>query len=126
MQEAALSELTRLDLAIIGGGYLLLLASSGLPIRAMRRYVSPPDAAWPDRSQRRAGTVIGKCENALIMTFVLLSEFTGLAVIFAAEGIVSRELEDGYAQYVLAGTILNFSYSILFGFLVRLGLAYVG
>jgi hypothetical protein len=62
----------------------------------------------------RAGAIIGKCENILVLIFVLTESFTALAVVFAAESIIAREYHnDFYPIFVIVGTLVNFTYSLL-------------
>lgn len=104
---------------VIFGGYLFLLASSG-------RFVTWT-LAWADdgyrndvsEEQRDIGTIVGKAENVLLMTFVLVGAYTALAVIFAAKSIVRREDMKNDSLFYLAGTLVNFTYSIVVGLLVR-------
>lgn len=68
------------------------------------------------------GTVIGKCENVLVVSFLLVGAYTGLAIIFAAKSIVRREDIRTNTRYYLAGTLVNFTYSVALGLLVLGGL----
>lgn len=63
--------------------------------------------------------MVGKCENVLVLSFVLASAYTALAVVFAAKSIVRREDMAKNSKYYLAGTLVNFTYSILFALLVK-------
>jgi hypothetical protein len=95
-------------------GAIALILSSGLPVRFAINYIEgSSDRDVPDELLR-AGRVIGKCENILVLVFVLTGSYTALAVVFAAEGIITRKVEnDFYPIYVLSGTLINFTYSIL-------------
>ena len=62
--------------------------------------------------------IIGKCENFITMTFILADAVTGLALVFTAKSIVRSEDMKKNPTYYLGGTLVNFSYSILMGFLV--------
>lgn len=73
----------------------------------------------PDRD---VGFVVGKCENVLILTFMVVGAYTALAVIFAAKSIVRREDMKNDSKYYLAGTITNVTYSVLVGAGVRVAL----
>jgi hypothetical protein len=113
-------------LAVMLGGYALVLATSGLVVRAL--VGSEPgvskatDGDGSNGSAVRrpgAGTIIGKCENFLILTFVLADALTGLALIFAAKSIVRSEAIKKEPRYYLAGTLVNFSFSIMIAYLTR-------
>jgi hypothetical protein len=60
--------------------------------------------------ERDVGQIIGKCENVLVLSFVLANAYTALAVVFAAKSIVRREDMVKNSKYYLAGTLVNFTY----------------
>jgi hypothetical protein len=62
---------------------------------------------------KEAGTWIGLCEFILILLFVILNEFTAIAVIFAAKELVRIEDIKKNPTYFLLGTLLNVTLSIL-------------
>jgi Flp pilus assembly protein protease CpaA len=90
---------------------------------------SPEDVAEPDESieeasdetdevtesDRDIGTVIGKCENVLILTFMVVGAYTALAVIFAAKSIVRKDDMQNNSRYYLGGTLTNVTYSVAVG-----------
>jgi hypothetical protein len=79
-----------------------------------------------DDDKKDTGTAIGKLENALILTLMLLQAYTALGVIFAAKSIVRAEdIDTGNTSYYLTGTIANFTYSIIIGVLLHIVLRYV-
>lgn len=62
------------------------------------------------------GWLIGRLENILVLTLVLTGEYTALSIIFAAKSWV--RIEDTASEnstYYLAGTLVNFTYSIAIG-----------
>lgn len=62
------------------------------------------------------GWLIGRCENVLVLSLVLVGEYTALSVIFAAKSWVRRDdTASGNTTYYLAGTLVNFTYSIVVG-----------
>ncbi|HPQ71017.1 MAG TPA: hypothetical protein PKW95_17970 [bacterium] len=67
--------------------------------------------------------VIGKCENLLILTFMYLSSYTALALIFAAKAIVRQEDMKRNTLYFLAGTMVNVTFSVAVGLLMKIVLA---
>jgi hypothetical protein len=70
--------------------------------------------------------IIGKCENFLTITLILAGAITGLALIFAAKSIVRSEDIKKDPKYYLGGTLVNFSYSVLMGFVILILLKTVG
>ncbi len=74
----------------IASAYVVLLATSGLVVRwtvGPTGRIEVPD----DERRRETGRIIGKSENMLTLTFVLLGQETGLALIIAAKSIVRGE-----------------------------------
>lgn len=62
------------------------------------------------------GWLIGKLENILVLTLVIIGEWTALSIVFAAKSFVRREdISSGNTTYYLAGTLLNFTYAVLVG-----------
>lgn len=62
------------------------------------------------------GWLIGRLENVLVLTLVIAGEYTALSIIFAAKSWVRREdTASGNTTYYLAGTLVNFTYSIVVG-----------
>lgn len=64
------------------------------------------------------GWLIGRLENVLVLSLVLAGQYTALSIIFAAKSWV--RVEDTSSEdttYYLAGTLVNFTYSIVLGLL---------
>ena len=79
-----------------------------------------------DDDQKDTGTAIGKLENILILTLMLIQAYTALGVIFAAKSIVrADDIDTGDTSYYLTGTIANFTYSIVMGVLLHILLLYL-
>ena len=66
------------------------------------------------------GFIIGICENFIIVTFILIEEITGLALIFAAKTIVRRKDIERDPRYYLVGTMINFTFSVFMGIMLKL------
>lgn len=65
------------------------------------------------------GFVVGICENFIIITFILANEITGLALVFAAKTMVRHKEISDYPEYYLAGTMVNFTFSLLMGMIIK-------
>lgn len=65
------------------------------------------------------GLWIGICEHFLIVTFVLMNEYTAIGLIFAAKEIVRSDKIREKPSYYLLGTLLSISFAILFGVLTK-------
>ncbi|MGH9750147.1 MAG: hypothetical protein ACRD6R_09515 [Candidatus Polarisedimenticolia bacterium] len=101
-------------LAIVAA-YGITLALSGrlvayfvLPRKRPRRPAPDPDGPRFDTS-----TLIGKCENILTVTLVLLGQETGLALIFTAKSFVRKEEIEKNPGFFLGGTLVNMVWGIL-------------
>ncbi len=69
--------------------------------------------------QQDTGWLIGRLENVIVLTLVYSGEFTALSVIFAAKSFVRHDdISSDDTAYYLAGTLLNFTYSIAVGMIV--------
>lgn len=101
--------------------YLLLLLTSGRLVFLVLSRTSDRDVIEKiEQSALDTGFVVGKCENILIPTLVVLEQYTALGLIFAAKAIVRREDMKKNTLYYLAGTMVNFTYSLLVGVVVYL------
>jgi len=77
-------------IAILIGGYFVLLSTSGIVVNYILSKISEePISQKISKEVRDTGFVVGKCENLLILTFMLLDAYTALALIFAAKAIYS-------------------------------------
>ncbi len=68
---------------------------------------------------RDTGAVVGKCENILIVIFVLAGAYTALSVLIAGKALVRREDMRQNSLYFLAGTMVNVTYSLLIALAIR-------
>ena len=70
------------------------------------------------RKRSKVGFVVGRCENILILTFMLLNQITALVIIIGIKGLVRKEDIEKRPGYYLVGTIVNLTLSILLGLLM--------
>jgi hypothetical protein len=106
-----------LKLLIIIIGYLFLLATSGKLVFFILKRASTGKIA--QKEEWDTGFIIGKCENILIITFMLLNAYIALAIIFAAKTIIRQEDIKKNSLFFLAGTMINVTYSILVGAVLK-------
>ncbi len=99
------------------GAYVVTLFTSGLVVKAALRWTKH-DAPMSDEKTARSGLLIGKCENILVVTLVFLEAFTAMALIFTAKSLVRREQVDD-AEYLLGGTLVNVTWSLLVALAAR-------
>jgi hypothetical protein len=111
-----------LDIVISVAGYSVLLCTSGIVLESILSRISKKTYSTKELSKRErdTGFVVGKCENVLIVTFILLDAYTALAIIFAAKAVVRREDMSRNTLFFLAGTMINVTYSIIIGLIVKI------
>lgn len=120
-----------LKVLIVVAGYGITIGLSGIIVRYfVGGHNSKRDQGGESDLDRQSrydiGALIGKCENLLTITFILADALTGLALIFTAKSIVRSDDIKKDPRYFLGGTLVNFSFSVLMGFLVKLALGGVG
>ena len=98
------------------GGLLALVATSGYVVRiSLRRALGSDYEEGIGSEVRDTGFVIGKAENVLVYVLIFAGAYTALALVFAAKSLVRREdITSGDTTYYLAGTMVNFTYSVVF------------
>jgi len=106
-----------LKIVIIFIGYLILLATSGIIVRFILSLAKKGIIA--DKKEWDTGFIIGKCENILILTFMFLDAYIALAIIFAAKTIIREDDIKKNSLYYLAGTMINVTYSIIIGAIIK-------
>lgn len=74
---------------------------------------------FANESELDTGFIIGKCENILILTLVLLGAYTVLALIFGAKAIIRQDEIKNNSLYFLAGTMVNVTYSVIVGLIMK-------
>ena len=107
---------------VVVAAYAVALAMSGKVIGFFvlpRKGIDPP-AQDPTGPRFNSSILIGKCENIITVTFVLLGQETGLALIFAAKGIVRTDDIKANPGYYLGGTLVNLVWGMLVGSVARL------
>jgi phage shock protein PspC (stress-responsive transcriptional regulator) len=73
----------------------------------------------PDKREIRDGYIIGKCENIIILSFILVGEVTGLALIFAAKNLARQKDIRENAGFFLAGTMVNFTATLVIAYILK-------
>ena len=98
------------------GGLLVLVATSGYVVQvSLRRALGTDYEEGIGSEVKDTGFVIGKAENVLVYVLIFAGAYTALALVFAAKSLVRREdITSGDTTYYLAGTMVNFTYSVVF------------
>lgn len=114
-----------LHVVIVTAGYLFTFLTSGIFVHRIIGDRHSGSGAQEKKeenvaSESNIGTIIGKCENFLTVTFILANAYTGLALVFTAKSIIRKDDMKRNPKYFLGGTLVNFSYSVLMGFLIKI------
>ncbi len=106
-------------------GYLLIIFPTGFLIgKATKRWQNEVEDDLRKNSLDAAGRYIGIFERILVLTFIITANFSAIGFLIAAKSILrfSDKSETGarkQTEYVLIGTLMSFTVTILIGFLVR-------
>lgn len=101
---------------LVVAAYALLLGSSTLVVTQGLTRFTGDDLGDDADIDEDTGWLIGKLENVLVLALVLQGAYTALSIIFAAKSFIRREdISSGNTTYYLAGTLLNFTYSVGYG-----------
>jgi hypothetical protein len=105
---------------IILAAYLLILApASWLIRRVLRQWIDQLPAN--SGSLVRAGAMIGYLERILMLTFILLNEFTAVGFVLALKAAYRFKdtAEHPQAEYMLMGTFLSLAITLAIGLITR-------
>ena len=112
---------------IIAFGMVFLLCTSGRVVGWVLQKIGPKEPQYRVSEEMiKVGRVIGKCENLLILMFMLLGAETALAIVFTAKALVRKEDMVKNSFFFLAGTMVNVTYSVLVGFILKITLKGIG
>ncbi|MCK4397818.1 MAG: hypothetical protein KAV25_02370 [Methanophagales archaeon] len=105
-------------IAVVISAYIIVSIIGAYFIKLMlRRYEKEVETS----GLRGAGMAIGIAERIMVLTFVLVDQYTAITVIFAAKSIARfNELKDRkMAEYYLIGTLASITFALLVGIVVR-------
>ncbi|MEA1998364.1 MAG: hypothetical protein U9N61_03440 [Euryarchaeota archaeon] len=108
-----------IDVGAIVSAYIAVSVVGAYAIRAiLRRYEKNVGTG----GLRSAGMIIGIIERVMVLTFVLIDQYTAITIVFAAKSIARfNELEDrNMAEYYLIGTLLSITFALITGIVARL------
>lgn len=111
-----------IDTFIASFGVLFTMLISGIIVEKLVTIIKTSQSNKEEKqksSHNLMGAIIGKCENFIIITFILSNEITALAIIFTAKALVRIEEIKNEPEYYLAGSIINFSLSVLMAYLIK-------
>lgn len=106
-------------------GYLIAYKPLSILIQLLLRpYLDQFDTPDGQNSGlQTAGEHIGALERILIITFVLLGEYSGIGFLLAAKSVfrfgdMRRQHDRKLTEYIMLGTLLSFTFAILLGLLI--------
>ncbi len=109
------------DLLLILAGYLIVTWPLGMVIGIATEKWRVESAVNADGLQK-AGLWIGLFERFLILTFILIDQYTAVGLLIAAKSILrfsDKENTQKKTEYVLIGTLMSFSASVLLAWIIR-------
>ncbi|MBV7315246.1 hypothetical protein [Shewanella sp. NIFS-20-20] len=111
------------QLLLIIGGYLLVLAPAGIVVGLV---LDKWDGVFQQSHQSlaNAGKSIGILERLLILTFILIGQWSGVGFLLAAKSIFRfgdlRQSKDRkMTEYVMLGSLTSFATAIFIGIAVN-------
>ncbi len=110
---------------LIVGAYLIVIFPAGFLIgKATKKWQTEIGEMHKKDSLDDAGRYIGIFERILVLSFILTNNFSAIGFLIAAKSILrfSDKSESGarkQTEYVLIGTLISFTITILIGLLVR-------
>lgn len=120
-----LSTHANIDYVIYALAYLFAFKPLSILIQLLLRpYVNQFDAQEGNGGLQTAGEHIGALERILIITFILIDQFTGVGFLLAAKSIfrfgdMRRQQDRKLTEYIMLGTLLSFTTAIAVGLLVK-------
>ena len=113
-------DFTWTPLLILIVGYVITLLSSSTIVRRVISKIAKEDFKKISKVTLDTGLIVGLCENILIITFILVEAYTALALVFTAKSIVRSRAMQEKPEYYLVGTMVNITFSILMGFVIKI------
>jgi len=101
-------------------GYIFCLLFGNFFVNLIFRIINFPKEK--ESGVKYAGLIIGFLERFIILTFVLLDQYSSIAFIFTAKSIARfEELKDRiFAEYYIIGTLASVSFAIFCGEVIKI------
>jgi hypothetical protein len=110
----------KMKIILVIAGYLFCFAIGSVVVRLAIKMISPDYKKQLGKPILDTGFIIGICESFITITLVLLNQLTSLAIIFTAKSIVRSKKMEEKAEYYLVGTMVNFTFSLLVGIIMKI------
>jgi len=113
------------SIIILAIAYIFIFAPSGWLVGQLTK-------RWQEElpidrdSLKDAGKIIGYLERFLILTFIILNQFSAIGLLLAAKSIlrVGDKHSRKETEYILIGTLASFSTAIVVGVLMQVVIKY--
>lgn len=106
----------------IAFGYLIITFPMSVVITILtHRWRSDLDESYEKlETLNEAGKWIGIMERFLILTFILINQFTAIGFLIAAKAVLRiRDTERKLSEYILIGTLLSITVTVIIGLMVK-------
>ncbi|WP_342676822.1 DUF3307 domain-containing protein [Methanofollis sp. UBA420] len=112
-------DVTIYNVIVILLGYLIVLWPGGVFIGKLMGYIelkaNKEKKGIEDDGLKNAGTYIGYLERFLILSFILVDQYTAIGFLVGAKAIFRYTDKRDISEYILTGTLLSYSVAILVG-----------
>ena len=99
--------------------YLICLAPTNLFIKFLFRFCKFAPGALSNDSLLKAGRFIGNIERTMILSFVLLGQYSAIGFLVAAKSILRLRDEQKLSEYILTGTFLSVGIAVMAGIIAN-------
>jgi len=104
--------------------YLISTIPSGVFVGYLTKQWQTDITTEEDESLKNAGKWIGIIERFLILSFILMNQWTPIGFLLAAKSVfrfgdLKEKKDQKKTEYILIGTLLSFSIAILLGFALQ-------
>lgn len=109
---------------LVALGFILILHPTSILIYQATKKWQKKIRKTEGKGLKNAGKWIGMIERVLILTFILINQFTAVGFLLAAKSIfrfgdLTGKKDRKLTEYVLIGTLLSFSITILIGIIIQ-------
>lgn len=105
-------------------GYILILHPVSIVMYQLTKKWHGDINEQKDASLKDAGKWIGMLERVLVLTFILIHQFSAIGFLLAAKSIfrfgdLTQKKDRKLTEYILIGTLLSFTITIFIGILLK-------
>lgn len=120
--QSYLTDPTIICVIVVFLGYAITFRPAGFIVsKLIKSFAQTSDV---DDGITNAGKCIGYIERSLILTFILLHQYTAIGLLVTAKSILRYDGTRKASEYILLGTLLSFGFAVFIGVIVSLILSY--